>query len=444
MDGRRRGAQVSHDLKRSAGLPAPWEDWGSSEEIFLLPEMRLAIWYVALRGYEVRYTGQFVRLDGLVVPRGPALEAMTARKLRDEFLLDYRVRLAPHPVEGLSFTSAGLRMGFDRAIDILKYRRFSGIVDGLNVVLPLAEKLRARAMLRRLVERVFETEPDLTEAVLLQWMLNVKRAAIDLPLSRHLFVLVGGDQAGGKSEFVKRLLGPLEELASAPMSLYSLLREPHGSIFSLLGINLDDTEPLVSARDRAKFKKRITSDFEPMRILHSSEAAPVRMRAQYIGSSNFDLAELFPDPTGMRRYVMLKFRNGDVKRGGTPGVWVAVDEADFGLIWRSIDVDEPSFIEPLWGRLGAYQHSNQLKPGLRQWLEGLDIHSYEMGGVIVHGWAKSSQLYGRFVADTGSDMSVQAFGREMKKLLNLKTVPFDQYDRRSSGSAYRVRGHHED
>jgi hypothetical protein len=64
-----------------------------------------------------------------------------------------------------------------------------------------------------------------------------------------------------------------------------------------------------------------------------------------------------------------------------------------------------------------------------------------MGGVIVHGWAKSSQLYGRFVADTGSDMSLQAFGREMKKLLNLKTVPFDQYDRRSSGSAYRVRGH---
>ena len=242
---------------------------------------------------------------------------------------------------------------------------------------------------------------------------------------------------------MRRFLAPLEELASAPTSLHALLGQPHASIFECLAINLDDTEPLRRPEDRAKFKRRLTSEFESIRILGSSEAATIRLRAQYFGSSNFDIIELFPDPTGARRFIMLKYRNGDVARGGTSGVWEAVQNADFGLIWRSVDLDDPSFIEPYWGQLASYQGSNQLRPSLRQWLETLDLTSFELVGIISHGWVKSMDLYGRFTADTGSDMNLQAFGREMRKLLNVETVPFDQWARRNSGSVYHVRGYRE-
>ena len=91
-------------------------------------------------------------------------------------MLDLDVRRLRYPDEQIKITASTLRNGFRRAVQTLNHRRFNAVVSDLvSVKLPPLEKARGRAMLRELVSKVFETDCRVAEAVLLQWILNVKR-----------------------------------------------------------------------------------------------------------------------------------------------------------------------------------------------------------------------------------------------------------------------------
>ena len=106
--------QVSDDLVRLGEMLSPWDDWVSPDGTSLLPEVRIAIWYIAFRGYELLHNGQLVDRNRRPAVGRPAPEAMNAIKLQTEFLLDPRVRTLTHPVRELKITSANLKRGYRR------------------------------------------------------------------------------------------------------------------------------------------------------------------------------------------------------------------------------------------------------------------------------------------------------------------------------------------
>lgn len=302
--------------------------------------------------------------------------------------------------------------------------------------LDASEQARAAAMWARLVSTTLDLDAAFGVAVLQHFIWQVKRKQLGRSVCHHLMlVIVSPVQGSGKTTFVVRLLGPLEELASAPVLLSDLADPRSGEILSFPVVFVDDVERL-DPRQNAALKSLVTAPAVSRRQLGTSKANKLTQRATLIGTANEPVGVLISDPTGHRRFVELPFKNGAVAKGGNPNVWRVVDEADYGLLWRSVDAFDSSPILPHLTALAAAQAASAPVDRLRECLVGLDLRSEAIQNISVRGGVGAKDLRLLVCGLLGEEINDSAFSARMTVLVQDPAVPFRPKVRTAKGNIY--------
>ncbi len=339
--------------------------------------------------------------------------------------------------KGFAFSGADVKRGLRRVV-LEDQRGRENLVMRPLLYGPLdaVEQARAEPMWVRLVEATLHIDPALGVAVLQHFIWQVKRKQLGLPVCHHLMpVIVSPEQGSGKTTFVIRFLGPLEELASAPVLLSDLADPRSGEILRSPVLFVDDVERL-DPRQNAALKSLVTATAVSRRQLGTSKADKRRQRATLIGTANEPVNVLICDPTGHRRFVELPFRNGAVAKGGDAAVWRVVDETDFMLLWRSVDAFEPSPILPNLAGLAAAQAASAPPDRLRECLSRLDLRSAGVRNISVRGGVRADDLRLLLCALLGEEITASRFSARMAELVADPTVPFAPKIRLSQGFVY--------
>ena len=248
-------------------------------------------------------------------------------------------------------------------------------------------------------------------------------------------VIVGPEQGGGKTTFVRQFLSPLEELASDPVLLSDLADPRSGDVLRFPVVVVDDVERL-DPRLNAVLKSLITAAAVSRRLLRTSAAEKRRQCATLIGTANEPVRVLIADPTGHRRFMELRFRNGAVERGGDPAVWRTVNETDYGLLWRSVQGFEPSPIEKHLAALAAAQDAMAPADLLKECLVGLDLRSDEVQKITVRGCVRAEGLQLLVSALMREEIKPNAFSARMAVLVRDPAVPFAAKEKTAKGMVY--------
>lgn len=302
--------------------------------------------------------------------------------------------------------------------------------------LDIAEQAKARDAWAHLVEAIFDLDPALGAAVLQHFIWQVKRKQLGHAVRHHLMpVIVGPEQGSGKTTFVRRFLGPLEELASDPVLLSDLADPRSGDVLRFPVVVIDDVERL-DPRLNAVLKSLITATAVSRRLLRTSAAEKRRQCATLIGTANEPVRVLIADPTGHRRFMELRFRNGAVEKGGDPAVWRTVNETDYGLLWRSVNGFGPSPIEKHLTALAASQDTAAPVDRLRECLVGLDLRSEDVQNISERGGVPAEKLRLLICALLRTELRANEFSARMAVLVHDPAVPFAPKKRGAKGNVY--------
>jgi hypothetical protein len=125
--------------------------------------------------------------------------------------------------------------------------------------------------------------------------------------------------------------------------------------------------------------------------------------------------------------------------GGTPGVWEAVDHADYNLLWRSVDAFGPCPIEHCLGDLFRLQAASRRPSNLAAWLMSLDPGGNALRQITTKDGVKARALWELFREETGSQMSITRFGMEMARFAAEPGVPFHRKVKTMSGTFYPLK-----
>lgn len=387
----------------------------------------------------------FIRFDGSIqVGLGPGRvygpgEAEAWRKRPDDWTIARLLDATTDEVRshGLDHRGADIARALRRIVREDRQARETAVMMPLLFdPLEAAERARAEAMWLRLVGTILDIDPELGVGVMQHFIWQVKRKQLYLPMCHHLMpVLVSPVQGSGKTTFLRRFLGPLQELASDPVLLSDLADRRSGEILGFPVVFVDDVERL-DPRLNATLKCLLTADAVSRRRLGSSSADKRHQRATLIGTANEPIATLICDPTGHRRFAELPFRNGAVAKGGDAAVWRAVEETDYDLLWRSVDGFGPSPILHHLAALAAAQAAAAPPDRLRDCLARLDLRSASVQNISVRGGVRADDLRLLLCALLGEEITANRFSARMAELVADPMVPFAPKIRLSQGFVY--------
>ncbi|MCW2412952.1 MULTISPECIES: virulence-associated E family protein [unclassified Sphingobium] len=273
---------------------------------------------------------------------------------------------------------------------------------------------------------VSATQPGFAVAVLKKFIWQVKRKARNLPVTNHLMPVITGPQGLGKSEFVKAMCAPLEDLMRS-VDFNLLCDGKTMDVWSSPVLFLDEMG-FVGRQSMDQIKNLITTPQVTIRAMRQNEAVMLPNKATLIGCTNRSLGELIRDDTGVRRFAELEWSR-------TPN-WEASNAVDWMLLWQSVDElgEDPMMGAGMMGALRTQQEENRNQSSVEQWarLHGKDIQTWKSGNDMhadFREWEKDAFP----IANT----NVLMFGRQLTHLIS--TVPdFPmQKQRTKSGVQYR-------
>jgi hypothetical protein len=273
------------------------------------------------------------------------------------------------------------------------------------------------AELRRWVRAVTGDEKPLDVAVMKHFVWQVKRKLHELPVEHHLMVVVLGKTGAGKSEAIRKLIGPLRKLTDCPQDMAFVNDERQ--VFRLTRCYIIFVDEMGKAERVCveTLKRSITGDISSYRQLGFNKLAAAPNVATFIGATNRDVSDIIYDPTGMRRfYQMTSLDRID---------WDVVNSIDYEAAWASVDHTAPAPILPVLDELKETQERLRAKDPVEEWL----AECCEVGGEFSRGrglydsFASFQKLQGR------TPWSLTAWGKRMKQLVEHKE---------SNGIHYRV------
>lgn len=303
-----------------------------------------------------------------------------------------------------------------------------------------AERDQALAGIQRFAAVTFEGEPEVSVAVLLHFIYQVKRKLAKLPVSDHLMpVLVSAQQGVGKTRTVKRLLAPLAELTKSV--LFSDIADPRSiHVFRHPVLILDDMEKLKPS-EIPVVKNRVTGEEVIGRGMHSNREIGTRQRATFIGTANESVMALVPDQTGHRRFFELTFRNANPATGGDPSIWQVINDTDFTAIWRYVDPFAASPLEPVRSKVFGVEGPPRPKSKVHAWALKLDVDDEALGRLVEkNAGVASLKLYDLYCEQTQDAwMSIKEFGILMREATKDPNVQFGWAKRHASGMYFPLR-----
>ena len=426
-------AQAAAPNAVSGTEAAPNEGNAESEAFVILEYVRS---YLDRRGIEVAF-------DGTLSLAGAPLRSDTPETAGN--YLDAEVLIAPDLVDDivLARDRDGLKpqVGLVKAAVRKELRRRRKNRRKI-VLLPLLRKVtdeNAAELEWSRMGQLFDMPIKLACDFIRHFIWQVKSKSLGRPVVHHLMpVIFSPEQGSGKTTFVRCLLRPLRELASADALISDFADHRSGDIYSFPVVVVDDLEQL-SKEAVPVLKSLITSDRITRRRLHTSQSVSVRQRATLIGTANRPVHELIDDDTGHRRFVMMPFRNGNVAKGGDQQIWDIVSSVDYELLWQSVDAYAPSPILRSLTDLHEYQNRDRPMPKLLEWLCALDPESEKIKRISVQGGIRADKLRDLYIMETGEVLSKQKFSDAMLLHMRDSRTPFFEKHKKEIGALYRIR-----
>lgn len=216
-------------------------------------------------------------------------------------------------------------MIISKLLNLLQIEREAQLAAKLAYDPVLAE----RAPLVKLVKALTDKEEQVDIEAMSQFLWQVKRKILNLPVTYHLMPILWGKQKSGKSETIKKLLTPIENYVYNGSTFAMLGDDRYYRAFTLNFVFFFDEMRKVERADIQSVKGMITAPHLTYRILGKNDYATKPNRATLIGASNLNPSQLLMDSTGMRRYWYMKCQDRID--------WDSVNEINMLDVWKCID-----------------------------------------------------------------------------------------------------------
>ncbi|MFE1597516.1 VapE domain-containing protein [Methylobacterium sp. ID0610] len=248
-------------------------------------------------------------------------------------------------------------------ITVSQRQRLQELYFDIRGPLTTRERLKAEALWLEVANKLFVVSEDcpanFVVAVLKKFMHQVKRKIRGLKVKDHLMPVITGTQGKGKTTFVRAMLAAIEELVLG-VDFKMIEDERNIDIWKSYILFIDEMG-YASKANVDTVKNAITSEVLTRRPMRTNTQVTIKQNATFIGCSNKELAQLIKDPTGIRRFVALLFSN-------EPD-WEFMNQIDWLLLWRCVDIEGADPIAPFKGLLAEAQEEAREKGRVEHWLE---------------------------------------------------------------------------
>jgi hypothetical protein len=439
---------VTHDpnLPNKTSENAPIEEQPTISTEFAVPRdwtfdprrpVRSIDWLTDQWNLEIRWDGRVVRKGAPLMAECPEAvcdyldsEPLTIDELNEEIMLACNAA-------GVKISPRIIRAATDKIIRRIRKQRKKRLYQRLTKPMPNKDIAAIERIFDQLAD-LFIMPPMLAKACIAHWIWLVKQKMLGRPPEHHIMLIIfSPEQGSGKTTFTRRLVGPLEEFASADVLLSDFADHRSADIYRYAVVVIDDIE--AAASSLPIIKSLITAASINRRKLSTSRSVTMRQAATLIGTSNRPIHELFDDDSGHRRFVMLPFKNGNVAKGGDARIWEIVNTIDFQSLWLAVDAFAPSPIQNFLKELHDYQNSFRPMPKVHKWVTNLNMQSEELRRITVRNGVRAEGLRDLYVAQTGDQISNQKFSDEMLTCTSLEHMPFSGKHRKEVGAVYTLR-----
>ena len=381
--------------------------------------------------------GITARFDGsLNVPRSEgdfALEYSRAHLERDALLTNARLRAG--------FDKSLIRPAIDQWIDDAKQSFLTDVwtrIDDPNAP-------RCESDWFRLAEAFVDisaVSAGYAAATVRKFMWQTKRKMMGLPISNHLMLVWTGPQGNGKTTLTERLLEPIKG-CERRVNFAEITDGRNMEMWSTYVLFADEMEKAAKA-DIEAIKNVITATTLSRRILGTGAMAQISQNATFIGATNGTLGSNIRDTTGLRRFAPIPTlgKPGRVARAGRTVDWVVINDIDFAALWRSVQIHDSDPMLAHTDELEKLQEEEREKSPAEIWLEGLDLQEINHWDCERDGSIKADKLFAIFREFEQQNcpgvfrLSSQAWGREMKRLLDLDEDGA-KFKRKRAGDGWR-------
>lgn len=285
-----------------------------------------------------------------------APEAITFDDVWVDYIMDHR-RAGGFK----SFKQGDLKSAWTIVMRKAKLDRLRSVLTSLKTV--TAEDLEP---LQAWIKAVTGASREADTVAMAHWIASVKRLGFDQDVRYHLFISVKGKQGSGKSTAIMKLTHPLKAVRLTMNA--DEVGDPN--TFKEMSYNavifLDELASMHKA-DKEKIKKQLTTSSNSYRPFYSQERVEVPRRASYIGGSNNHIAEIFNDPTGMRRFYQLEAQDRID--------WDAINAIDYVQLWQGVDENKDYFTEQHLPLLDKVQQSYVNKSDVEEFLDQYNLSS---------------------------------------------------------------------
>jgi hypothetical protein len=305
---------------------------------------------------------------------------------------------------------------------------------------PLDDRERelAEQSLHLLCEVAFDMDPKLSAAILKQLFYQAKRKTLDLAVKHAMMPIVHSDRQGsGKSTLSYLLASPMQDLVCDAALLSDIADKRSTEILSFPLVVIDDCEQIKDGQVSI-IKSVLTNKQVSRRKLGTSLTQRTRQDATFIANGNQFPTELIQDATGHRRFVGLPFAI-DPASPKRFEAWKIINETDYTLLWRSVDVLAPPPIEEHLDALREHQAQAEDLCEVGEWLSDLRPNDPKYGMIRLGSGLRAQGLYKVFQGKTGSKMSMTAWGQRMNHLTRRPAMPLGPKHEVSAGTVYPIR-----
>ncbi len=186
--------------------------------------------------------------------------------------------------------------------------------------------------IRKFVDTITDINKDITEAIIRQFIYNVKLKSMNRHPAFIFMPVLYGEQGVGKSIAVQKLVEPLKGLVSpADFSVFKDERKFMGLFGKKLVLEFDEMSKANKTEIEA-VKNKITAKNLNFRLLGTHQDQSMFNRSSMIGTSNTPLIDLLYDDTGKRRFFEIECKKEHF--------WEQLQTIDSLRMWQSVDTNQ--------------------------------------------------------------------------------------------------------
>jgi len=217
----------------------------------------------------------------------------------------------------------------------------------------------------KFVGNITTVDVELGTHVLLHFIWQVKRKLFGLPVEYHLVPVLTGAGGLGKSQNLKRLLGPI---ADYTFELASAAQLTDVNSFQAFGENFVATLDEFAKMDKQDFnvvKNFITAEYLTSRTLYTNSLSSNKQNVTIIATSNFSINEQIFESAGMRRFYEYK-----IDKSINMEVSLSIG---YLSLWKCVDENGPAPILPYLEQLARHQEAIRTPEPMELFFEEFNI-----------------------------------------------------------------------